>query len=401
MRQAGQLRILITGGGTGGHAIPAIATARAIVRLSEEAAEPWKPVFLYVGSASGVEQRLAAEAGIPFEAVQTGKLRRASNPLRMINRSNLRDICRVPVGVAQAAAAVARFKPDVVFSTGGYVSVPAALAASLRGVPVVAHEQTVQVGLANRLIMPRASRIALSYPESVQELSPALRKRVQVTGNPVRDGLFGGSAKNAAEWAGFDPADDGAPAVYVTGGAQGSRLINMAVAECLDALLARCRIIHQCGRQTTKDQDLDMLTERASRLDDALRRRYFAVPFVSGEIGDVYALATLIVARSGAGTVSEVCALGKPALFVPLVPTGGDEQTRNARRLESAGAARILRQDALSGETLRDAVLEMLSNAAALEAMGKAAAGLACPDAARDLARLVTETGFGTSTTVQ
>ena len=117
MRNGRELRILITGGGTGGHAVPAIATARAIRSLSSELVTPdvWNPVFLYVGSASGVEQRLAAEADIPFEAVQTGKLRRASNPIRMINRANLSDIVRVPVGIAQAAGSVGRFKPDVVF----------------------------------------------------------------------------------------------------------------------------------------------------------------------------------------------------------------------------------------------------------------------------------------------
>ena len=126
-------------------------------------------------------------------------------------------------------------------------------------------------------------------------------REVVITGNPVRDGLFGGSAANAASWAGFDPADDGLPVVYVTGGAQGSRLINQAVSECMSDLLERCRIIHQCGRQSGEEQDADLLAAKARSLDEHLRRRYFVTSFVSAEIGDVYALAGLVVLAAGPG----------------------------------------------------------------------------------------------------
>jgi len=403
MREPGVLRILVTGGGTGGHAIPAIATVRAIQALAKEAGERegWSPVFLYVGSVGGVEQQLASDAGIPFEAVKTGKLRRASNPIRMINWANLADLVRIPIGIVQAAGCVARFKPDVVFSTGGYVSVPAALAAARRGIPVVAHEQTVQIGLANKIIMPRAARIALSYLESEAELAPGLRHRVSVTGNPVREGLLSGSAEDAGRWAGFDPRDDDLPTVYVTGGALGSRLINRAIAESMDELLVRCRIIHQCGRQASGEQDIDLLNAKAHALSDALRRRYHVVGFIRDEIADVFALASLIVSRSGAGTVSEVCALGKAALFIPLVPTGGDEQTRNANRLEAAGAALTLAQNTLTPKTLSDAILDLIGSPARLTSMGRAASALARPDAAGNLARLVVDAGLGASPEVQ
>ncbi|MDR3707205.1 MAG: UDP-N-acetylglucosamine--N-acetylmuramyl-(pentapeptide) pyrophosphoryl-undecaprenol N-acetylglucosamine transferase [Capsulimonadaceae bacterium] len=386
------LRILITGGGTGGHAVPAIATAKAIRELALEDGT-WKPVFLYVGSESGVEQKLAEEAGIDFEAIKTGKLRRSANPVRMINRANIADLARVPIGINQAARAVARFRPNVVFSTGGYVCVPAALAAQARRIPVVAHEQTVQIGLANKIVMPRAARIALSYPETAECLGPSQRARSVVTGNPVRtDGFMDGIAERAATWAGFVSADHDLPAIYITGGAKGSRVINVAVSECAGELLAHCRVIHQCGRQPGDQQDIDLLNATVVALPEELRSRYHAVEFVGPEIGDVYALADLIVARSGAGTVAEVCALGKAALFIPLVPTGGDEQRRNAQRLADAGAAAILAQDSLSGPALRDAIVKLLDHPAQLRRMGEAARTLARPHAARDLAKLVVET---------
>ncbi len=383
-------RILITGGGTGGHAVPAIATARAIVDQAKAAG--WAPVFLYVGSNNGVEGRLAAEAGIPFQGVKTGKLRRASNPLKMFSRANIADMLRIPVGIAEAAAAVRKFRPDVVFSTGGYVSVPAVLAASARKIPIVAHEQTVQIGLANRIIMPRATKVALSYPESASELAPNVRARATVTGNPVRDTIFGGDPAKAAAWAGFDSADDGLPTVYVTGGAQGSRLVNKAINDCLPALLGTCRVIHQCGKQPGTEQDIDMLTPAANGLAPELRRRFFVTQYLGPEIADVYALADLVVGRSGAGTVSETCALGKAALFIPLVPTGGDEQTRNAQRVVDGGGATILTQAALSGETILAAIRGQVADRPRLTEMGNAAKSLAKPDAARDLAKMVIET---------
>jgi UDP-N-acetylglucosamine--N-acetylmuramyl-(pentapeptide) pyrophosphoryl-undecaprenol N-acetylglucosamine transferase len=340
----------------------------------------------------GVEGRLAAEASIPFLGVKTGKLRRAKNPLKMISRANVADMFRIPMGVAEAAAAVRRFRPDVVFSTGGYVSVPSVLAASRRRVPIVAHEQTVQIGLANRIIMPRATKVALSYPESAAELPPHVRARATVTGNPVRATIFGGDPARAAAWAGFDPADDALPTVYVTGGAQGSRMINRAVDDGLGEILARCRIIHQCGKQPGGEQDIDVLTATANGLSAELRRRFFVTQYVGEEIADVYALASLVVGRSGAGTVSEICALGKAALFVPLVPTGGDEQTRNAQRVVNAGGAVVLTQSDLSGATMVAAIRDLVGQPEKLAAMGNAARTLAMPGAAKELAEMVVRT---------
>ena len=382
------MRILVTGGGTGGHVSPALAVIQTIQEMALTA--DWKPVFRYVGSAQGVEARLAREAGVEFVGVQSGKLRRASSLRGYFSLANLADVFRVPVGIGQSVGEVRRFRPDVVFSTGGYVSVPTVVAAGLLRVPTLIHEQTVQFGLANRIAGRFATRIALSFEGALDELPPALRKKAVVTGNPVRAAIFRGDRARAVRRLEFAPEDDRLPALYVTGGAQGARVLNRAVEACLPDLLALCRVVHQCGKQPDgSEQDYDRLGEAAAQLPPPLRRRYFLTRFVGDEINDVFALADLVVGRSGAGTVTELAALGKPAVFVPLVPTGGDEQTRNARRSADAGAAVILPQQWCDGPHLLAEVRALLGDRARLDQMGKAALTLARPYAARDLAGAV------------
>lgn len=386
------IRILVTGGGTGGHVGPALAVIQTLQEMA--AAEPgaaWKPVFRYVGSAAGIEAKLAREAGIDFVGVQSGKLRRARSVLGLFSLANFVDIFRIPVGVFQSVGHVWRFRPHVVLATGGYVSVPPVVAAALLRVPVLTHEQTVQVGLANRIAGRFATRIALTFEGALSDLSPGLRAKAFVTGNPVRAAIFDGNRGRAVSRFGFAPEDDPLPTLYVTGGAQGARVLNRAVEAALPDLLARARIVHQCGQQPAgAEQDFDRLTNAAAALAPDLRRRYHVTRFVESDaIGDAFALADLVVSRSGAGTVTEVAALGKPAVFVPLVPTGGDEQTRNAQRSVDAGAAVILPQDQCDGPNLLREVTTLLSDPSRRAAMGQAALTLARPNAAHDLADAV------------
>ncbi len=377
------IKIMVTGGGSSGHVSPALAVIREISELAAQSGA-WQPTFRFIGSTTGIERRLVEQAGIPFVSVATGKLR------RYFSIENAVDTLRVPLGVAQALGHIARFGPDVLLSTGGFVCVPPVVAAALLRVPVITHEQTVQIGLANRIAARFARLIALSFPSALEELSPKLRPRAIVTGNPVRPIIFGGERAEAIRIAGFAPEDDGIPTVYVTGGSLGARVINRAVEAALPELLAMCRIIHQCGQQADDDeQDYDRLVAAAKNLPSNLRRRYYVTPFVGAEIGHVFALADLLVSRAGANTVSEVCALGKPAIYVPLVPTGGDEQTRNARACSSIGAATIIPQSDMSGPRLLDELRPLLADRNHLETMGDAARTLARPNAARDLANAV------------
>ena len=381
-----ELKILVTGGGSSGHISPALAIIDAIQKLD---APDWTPRFLYVGGKRGLEGELVQRAGVPFVGVETGKLR------RYLSRENFTDMARVPVGVYQAMRVVRQFAPDVVLATGGYVAVPPVLAAAARRVPIVTHEQTVQIGLANRINARFAARIGLSFESAKQELSPRQRAKAFVVGNPVRAQIFGGDTKRASEHCGFSPEDSDLPTIYVTGGSQGARILNRAVEDVLPQLLEFARVIHQCGQQPANDeQDYDRLERARKNLEPRLKKHYYLTRFVRDEINDVFALCDLVVGRAGAGTVTELCALGKPALYVPLVPTGGDEQTRNAQMCAQIGAAQIIKQSEFNGARLLDGLQVLAVDKTRLKEMGDAAQTLARPDAARDMARVVVELGL-------
>ena len=231
-------------------------------------------------------------------------------------------------------------------------------------------------GLTNRLVGRFVDGAAVNFPASARYFRNAV-----VTGVPVRQAIFGGDKARAVKRFGFDASEDYLPTVYVTGGALGAKSINAAVEAVLPELLEHCRVVHQCGRS-----DGEHLAAVKSDLSPNLQTRYCVIPFVGDEIADIFALCDLIVGRSGAGTVTEAAAVGKPALFIPLVPTGGDEQTRNAKRSAEAGAAVVLPSRDLTGPRLLSEVSALLSDPARLSVMGQAALTLATPDAAFDLA---------------
>ena len=379
-------RILVTGGGTSGHVSPALALIETLREMAPGAQ------FLYIGSHKGLERQLVEGAGVPFVAISTGKLRRYLSP------ENILDQFRIPVGLAQSLYQIKRFKPDVVLATGGYVTVPPVVAAGLNKIPVLIHEQTVQIGLANRLNARFATRIALSWEGAMQSLNPRARSIAWVAGNPVRASIFGGDANAATRH--FALSGETLPTIYVTGGSLGARVINRAIEECLPQLLETARVIHQCGEQSAeKESDFDRLTRARLVLPERLQKRYALSKFIRDELRDVLALADLVIGRAGAGTVTEMCAVGKPALYVPLVPTGGDEQTKNAQMAVNAGAARILKQADCDGPNLLKAVEELLRDTKDLRQMGEEARKLAKPAAARDIARAVLELAGANSAT--
>ncbi|HKS51387.1 MAG TPA: UDP-N-acetylglucosamine--N-acetylmuramyl-(pentapeptide) pyrophosphoryl-undecaprenol N-acetylglucosamine transferase [Pseudonocardiaceae bacterium] len=376
------LRLIVTGGGTGGHTYPAITTIRATRELLHGAGVVLE--VLYVGSAGGLEARVAEQEQLHFQAVSTGKLRRSANPLRMISGQNLRDAGRLTRGLVEARRVVRAFRPDVVLSTGGYVAVPVGLAAATVDAPLLVHEQTTRLGLANRILLRRATAIALSSPTSVDLLPAAVRPRAVVTGNPIRVELLDGDADRgikALGWTGWDAA---LPTVYVTGGAQGSVQINHLVEGMLDWLLQRANVVHQCGATS-----LAQLQRRAEQLPAELAGRYRVIEFVGAELPDVQALADVVVSRSGAGTLAELTALGKPSVLIPLVPTGGNEQHHNARYLQQAGAARALLGSSPTPTDLADALDGLLADPALRADMAARAAQVGRPHAAHDLATVL------------
>src|SRR5690606_25175482 len=235
---------------------------------------------------NGLEARVTASEGIRFAPVATGKLRRAANPLGMLTTANMKDMARVPVGVAQARSIVADFRPHVILSTGGYVAVPVGLAAHMLHRPLVVHEQTTGLGLANRLLAKRATRVAVSAPPTLDPRPHRVPERAVVTGNPVRAEMLTGEPLKAVDALGLDSFDPDLPVLYVTGGAQGAAQINTVVTDALPWLLQHANVIHQCG-----PDHLRAMFERTASLPAELAARYRVLGFVGPELPDVLALA--------------------------------------------------------------------------------------------------------------
>ncbi|MEW5767228.1 MAG: undecaprenyldiphospho-muramoylpentapeptide beta-N-acetylglucosaminyltransferase [bacterium] len=357
------MRILVTGGGSGGHTAPAIAFVEALLKR-----EPTANI-LYVGSTKGIETEIVPAKGIHFMAIHTGKLR------RYFSLKTLPDLClRLPLGILQALNTILHFKPDCIFSTGGYVSLPVVIAGRILKRPILIHEQTVEVGLANRIGGRLADRIAISF-ETSKRYFPL--EKVVLTGNPVRPEILSGDRISAAKRFGLRPD---LVTAYVTGGSQGSHRINQAIAQVLSRILEKAQVIHQCG-----ERDFDWLSREAEGLGEELRQRYRLFRFIGSEIGEVFALTDLLVSRAGAGIVNEAATLGKPAIFIPLPSATRDEQTRNARMLADIGAAILILEQDLTPEILRDKIIDLVSNPAQLNQMGEAAKGISQPQAAENL----------------
>jgi UDP-N-acetylglucosamine--N-acetylmuramyl-(pentapeptide) pyrophosphoryl-undecaprenol N-acetylglucosamine transferase len=361
------LRLVIAGGGTGGHVLPAVAVVQEIRRRDI-------PVeLLWIGGHTGVERDIAETNGIPFTAIQTGKLR------RYFALRTFTDLARIPLGVGQAFARLRAFRPDVIFSTGGAVSFPTVFAAS-RLAPILTHEQTAQIGVSNRMASKFADVFAVSFEETAR-LARERHDCVVVTGNPTRASILGGSRDAGLTRFGFSPD---MPVLYITGGAQGASPINTRVEALLPELLDEMQILHQAGPARAND-DVRRLRELRSTWPEETQRRYRVEEFIGEEIADVYAMASLVLARSGAGTVAELARVGLPSILIPLPGTWGDEQRKNAALLANAGAAVVLKQSEATPERLRETILSLMRQPERLRQKGAAARTVGDPDAAANL----------------
>jgi UDP-N-acetylglucosamine--N-acetylmuramyl-(pentapeptide) pyrophosphoryl-undecaprenol N-acetylglucosamine transferase len=362
------LRLLIAAGGTGGHVLPAVA-------VIEELTQRQVPLeILWVGSHKGVERGIAQSHGIRFTAVQTGKLR------RYLSMETATDMLRLPVGMAQAFLKVRSFRPDVIFSTGGNVSVPTIVAGS-RLAPIITHEQTAQVGIANKIAARFAERFAASYDETAA-IARQYHQHVVTTGNPVRASLALGD--RARGWDHFGMSSD-LPVLFVTGGARGAHAINERIEALLPDLLEHTQIVHQAGPAAAND-DAARLAKAREDWPKELRDRYVVREFLGPEIADLYAIADLVIGRAGAGTVAELAFLGKPSILMPLPGTWGDEQRKNAAVLVNADAAIALEQADTTPEVLLARIRELLDDTMRRNAMGANARTVSRPDAAARLA---------------
>ena len=350
------LRLLIAGGGTGGHIIPALAVARELVAHHE--AE-----VLFVGTARGMESRLVPEAGFNLKLVDVGQLKNVS----LLTR--LRTLMNLPRSIFACKRLIREFRPNVVFGVGGYASGPAMAAALQLKIPAMAFEPNAMPGLANRLVGKRVQAAAVNFPSAARWF-----RNAEVTGIPVRAEFFALTAPIA-------------PHLLIFGGSQGARIFNEHLPRIISALLdavPSLTVLHQSGERHFEQP------QAAYAASGAAPRRWQVQPFID-DMPARFAQATLVMARSGASTVAELAAAGKPALLVPFAAAADDHQRRNAEEMVKAGAAVMLDEQALDipGKLLA-ALTSLLENPAGLDAMAVAARTQAHPDAAERIAgRLV------------
>jgi UDP-N-acetylglucosamine--N-acetylmuramyl-(pentapeptide) pyrophosphoryl-undecaprenol N-acetylglucosamine transferase len=364
------MRVLISGGGTGGHIYPALAVASQLVK-------EYQAEVLYLGSDDGLETEVVPAAGFPLAVIKAGKLR------RYISWRTLTGVARVPVGMGQAIGIVRDFRPQVAFTSGGYVAVPAGLAARINGVPLLMHQQDVPPNLSNRLIAPLATRISVAFEDSLAYFP---RAKTRQLGNPIRQEMLDArqmSPQEARSQLGFE--QDG-QFVLVTGGSQGARHLNEVVCRSLLELLPHCRILHISGKQLY-EETCALSEQTMAGLDEETRKRYRIVPYMSAEMPAALQAAELVVCRSGASTLSELALLGKPSVLVPLPPAiGNSPQEANAEMFKRKQAALVVRDIDLRPEVLVARVLSILASRATLQSMAEAARTFAAPEATQGIA---------------
>ena len=323
-------RIVLTGGGTAGHVTPNMALVPELQKAGYD--------IQYIGSYEGIEKELITGIGIPYHGISSGKLR------RYFDIKNFSDPFKVLKGYAQASKLLKQLKPDIVFSKGGFVSVPVVLAAKRRKIPCIIHESDMTPGLANKLAIPSATKICCNFPETLKYLPEG---KAFLTGSPIREELFSGDKNTGLSFCGFTSKK---PVILIIGGSLGAVAINNAVRESLDELLEHFQIIHLCGK---------------GKLDETLKNKqgYLQFEYIKNELRDLFACADLVISRAGANAICELLALRKPNILIPLSAAASrGDQILNANSFEKQGYSYVLKEEELTKETLIQAVSHVYEN---------------------------------------
>ncbi|TSC53680.1 MAG: hypothetical protein LiPW39_139, partial [Parcubacteria group bacterium LiPW_39] len=340
------MRIVLTGGGTGGHLFPIIAVARELKNLVQQNVFQIPPgegatiEFMFIGPETIGEEMLASE-GIVHKTIMAGKFRRYPS------MQNIFDIFKIPLGFLQSLWHLFFFMPNVVFSKGGYGSVPVVLAAWVYHIPILIHESDAVPGVANKFCAKFSKRVAISFNEAAKYFKEG---KTALTGNPVRSGILGGSKEQAKNIFGLSGQK---PVLLILGGSQGAQALNDVVFEALPSLLGRCEIIHQCG-----PNNLDSIKQL---LENKIPAGYFLYPFLNEEeLRQAYGAADLIISRAGAGSIAEISALAKPSILVPLPNSAADHQNKNALEFAHFGATIVLEQMNLTPHLFQSQIFSLL-----------------------------------------
>ena len=323
-------RIVLTGGGTAGHVTPNIALLPKLRALGYD--------VHYIGSYNGIEKTLMEACNVPYYGISSGKLR------RYFDLKNFSDPFKVLKGFSEAYQLLKKLKPDVVFSKGGFVSVPVVIAAGRLHIPVVIHESDMTPGLANKLSIPSASKVCCNFPETMKHLP---KGKAVLSGSPIREELLSGDRAKALKFTGLTGTK---PVLLIIGGSLGSVVVNEAVRSILPKLLKKFEIIHLCGKGKL-DQSLSAMNG------------YVQYEYISEELKDLFALSDIVISRAGANSICEFLALRKPALLIPLSAAASrGDQILNAHSFEKQGYAAVLEEEQLNGDTLYDALSSLWEN---------------------------------------
>ncbi len=338
-------KFIFTGGGSGGHTMPALAMIQELKDYSKN--KKIECSILYIGSNNGVENELAKNYNIKYQSISTGKLR------RYLSIKNFFDVFKIIKGISQSKKIIKNFAPDILISTGGFVSVPPVIAAKKQNVPIIIHEQTINAGLANKIASKFANIIALTFEEGKKYFP---KKNTVLTGIPLRKKLFKGSKKEALKKLKLNKS---LPVIYFTGGGLGCHILNTTAIKILPKLLEKANVVFQTGKALNKKDFFEMKKFRES-LNIKKKNRLIIFNFINNELPDIYALADLVIARSGAGTVNELMALNIPAIFIPLAIATKNEQLKNAKFVEKINGGIIIEEKKLSPELLLKKINEIL-----------------------------------------
>ena len=325
-------KIVMTGGGTAGHVTPNLALAPLLKERDYE--------IFYIGSYTGIEKKLVEDAGITYYGISSGKLRRYHD------WKNFTDPFRVIKGFSEANQLLKHIKPDVVFSKGGFVSVPVVMAAARHHIPAIIHESDMTPGLANKLTIPFATKVCCNFPETMEFLP---KKKAVHTGSPIREELFSGSRERGMKFTGFTTDK---PVILIMGGSIGSRFINNAVWEALDTLLADFQIVHLVGKGNINNDLLE-------------KNGYKQYEFINEQLNDIFAMTDLMISRAGANSISEILALKIPNILIPLSAAASrGDQILNAASYEKQGFSTVLTEEALTSKLLISSVNDVYNRRA-------------------------------------